>query len=204
MHSEIFHCSDVDVDAKGPTHSYPRKQRDHRPYCYASPSATPYVRRERACEHVDDSEVQHNHGHTRQECTSFNATCADDADDLLRHCLPEVYVDHSEVRKVIEQERALSLDKRFNMGSQRYSRFNDFGYLQRECSKKKPCERHDVDNNDEDDRKEEVIYRNTGDPGRIRVSAAADPFDVYPTIRAEYPVMVRRPENYAALYTKYY
>jgi len=149
------------------------------------------------CEHVDDSEIQHNEKVKRQECTSYNATCADDADMLLRHCLPEVFVNLSEVDDVIKRERKLALDKRFNMGTQRYSRFNDFDYIKRQCDKKHVCEHTQRERQKED---KQVIYSATSNPGNIRVSADTDPFDAWPTIRSEYPVMVRRPEDFTQLY----
>ncbi len=202
MYSKTFYCGAVNGPTK-PRHTYHERRHERKIYegsCYAKPSASPYVKRMRLCEHMDDSEVMHNLSRSRSECTSYNATCADDADDLLRHCLPEVYVDHKEVRDSIAKERAESLDPRFNMGNMRYSRFNDYAYV---AARDKHVGHVSIIKNEVVD---DVVVLASGDASKRGpvVGADADPFDVWPTIRSEFPVMVRRPDDYSKLYTKYY
>lgn len=201
--------------SKKPTHKYHSKhvKRGVSDYCYPAPSASPYLRKTRTCEHADDYGLRHNvhphgvkaEGYLRAECTSYNATCADDADALLRHCLPEVYVDHSEVRDSIRKERAEALDARFNMGQRRVSRFNDYEYVvKKERASCDSCKRGSVAQREATPGPHGVLKRGDAMRQQPIVGADADVFDTWPEIRSEFPIMVRRPDDYSKLYTKYY
>lgn len=103
----------------------------------------PYNRSYRpGCDHSTDDGDWHNYHesfdeetglpHVRwTEATSFNATCGDDSDQLLRYCLPEVFVDHAAVTNHIAKERKYAVDPRFNLGKERRTRFIDYDYLER-------------------------------------------------------------------------
>jgi hypothetical protein len=103
----------------------------------------PYNRSFRpGCDHSTDDGDWHNYHESfdepsgqphvlRTEATGFNATCGDDSDQLLRHCLPEVFVDHAAVTQHIAKERKCATDPRFNLGKERRTRFVDYAYLER-------------------------------------------------------------------------
>ena len=167
----------------------------------AKPTGSPPVRRARsACEHVDDSEVWHNEplqgtgGLRRSECTSFNATCGDDSEVLLRHCLPEVYDDRNEVEAVVMRERAEAADGKHNMGDRRLRRTDGLFFEHCKCDGRfhLPAINTDADTT--------VCLRDASHT-RLTASASADPFDSWPTIRSEFPIMVRRPDDPSDFYS---
>lgn len=229
-HSYRFFMNDLVQSAGGcggyrkPTYKHWERPKDADDTCYVHPSPSPAIPKTRpCCQHVDDYGKWHNmqrttydergrkirHGYFANECTSFNATCGEDADDLMRFCIPEVFVDHAEVRDHIAAERALSTDTRFNMGNQRYSRFNDYRYVgperfQRNTEVEDLRQRQRAEKLEEDRRLMRVVsVRGDQAVWQPKVSAAADVFDVWPTVDSEFPVMMRRPEDYTLLYTRY-
>lgn len=170
----------------------------------ARPTGAPAVRRVRsACEHVDDSEVWHNapleNGLRRSECTSFNATCGDDSVDLMRYCVPQVYGDvgaRDEVWGVVTRERAEARSGKHNLGDRHVSRID--GLLRASSSSPLPALHEPT----ADSARPWTVAVGSHDAtvDRLVVSASADPFDSWPTIRGEYPVMVRRPDDSTDFY----
>lgn len=151
------------------------------------------------CEHVDDSEPWHNaplvNGLRRSECTSFNATCGDDAPDLMRYCVPQVYGDvgaRDEVWGVVTRERAEARSGTHNLGGRRVSRVD--GVLRVSTPDNPPQPPIPTA------RPRTVQSSHDAATDRLVVSASADPFDAWPTIDSEYPVMVRRPDDPAVFY----
>ena len=199
-------------------HAPSNRRASHHEYGYTerhvAPSATSYTphRRGMACEHTDDSNAKHNEylhgdhsmGIALSEATTYNATCGNDSADLLKHCLPEVFVDHAEVRNTIQQENALVADIRYNMGNQRYCRFNDYAYVAKQenafCATAVQQRQGQQRQNTNTSRRPYLMGSGNAMKQQPWVTANADVFDVWPEIVSAYPVMVRRPENYATLY----
>lgn len=121
----------------------PRQLKQQRALEENDVAENPYNRSYRpGCDHSTDDGDWHNYHESfdeetgqphvrRTEATGFNATCGDDSDQLLRHCLPEVFVDHTAVTNHIAKERKYAMDPRFNLGKERRTRFVDYDYLER-------------------------------------------------------------------------
>jgi hypothetical protein len=179
------------------------------------------------CEHSADLKYDHNcctfkNGEKQyRECesTSYNSTCGIDSAYLLKYCVPQVF-DTDSQSQIITQINKARIDSRnvdTNFENKRYSLFCDYDYRAK-LEKKIAC---DVlhkrttttdDANDEDESHCQNTNFSFEMPNSMRynmtakqpfVSASADVFDVYPDISSEYPVMVRRPEDYKQTYSVY-